>query len=152
MVTKKVITKKPAKKTVTKKVAEIKVIPKQETIILEIKEKEIIEPVEIKKPTTGEKYYEAMGRRKESIARVRLYTKKATDLPASDHASGQISSASEERALVIVNGKDYREYFSDANLWEIVESPLRKLKSLNRFKVTVVVRGGGKSGQAGAIK
>jgi len=34
----------------------------------------------------------------------------------------------------------------------IVESPLRKLKSLNRFKATVVVHGGGMSGQAGAIK
>ena len=29
---------------------------------------------------------------------------------------------------------------------------LKKLKSTNRFKVTVVVHGGGKSGQAGAIK
>ena len=92
------------------------------------------------KLATGEKYYEAVGRRKESIARVRLYTKKATDV------------ASEEKALVTVNGKDYREYFSDATLWEVVESPLKKLKSVNRFKVTVVVYGGGKSGQAGAIK
>ncbi len=58
----------------------------------------------------------------------------------------------EEKALVVVNGKDYRIYFSDANLWGVVESPLRKLKSLNRFKATVVVHGGGLSGQAGAIK
>jgi len=71
---------------------------------------------------------------------VRLYTKKATD------------QADEDKALIIVNGKDYREYFSDKALWEIVESPLKKLKSTNRFKVTVVVHGGGKSGQAGAIK
>ena len=112
--------------------------PKQEAIPFEVKE--IIKPVEVLKPAAGEKYYEAVGRRKESIARVRMYTKKATDI------------ANEEKALVTVNGKDYREYFTDANLWEVVESPLRKLKSANRFKATVVVRGGGKSGQAGAIK
>lgn len=87
-----------------------------------------------------EKYYEAVGRRKESIARVRLYTKKATDV------------VEEERALITVNGKGYRDYFSDATLWEVVESPLKKLKSANRFKATIVVHGGGKSGQANAIK
>ncbi len=99
-----------------------------------------------------EKYYEAVGRRKESIARVRLYTKKATDLPVSDSLPAQAGALSEEKALIIVNGKDYRDYFTDANLWSIVESSLRKLKSINRFKATVVVHGGGKSGQAGAIK
>ncbi|HWA64350.1 MAG TPA: 30S ribosomal protein S9 [Candidatus Paceibacterota bacterium] len=87
-----------------------------------------------------EKYYEAVGRRKESIARVRLFTKKSTD------------AADEEKALVTVNDKNYTDYFSDVNLQYIVESPLRKLKSLNRFKATVVVNGGGIAGQAGAIK
>lgn len=102
-------------------------------------------PVEEKK-TAGEKYYKAVGRRKESIAQVRLYTRKAADMPT------QTDTANEEKAIIIVNGKDYIEYFTDANLWSIVESPLKKLKSINRFKATVVVRGGGKSGQAGAIK
>ncbi len=87
-----------------------------------------------------EKYFQAIGRRKESVARVRLYTKKSTD------------TVEEEKALVVVNGKDYRSYFSDVNLWNVVESPLRKLKSLNRFKATVVVHGGGLRGQADAIK
>lgn len=96
--------------------------------------------------TIGEKYYEAVGRRKESIARVRLYTKKAQDVADLSTPTG------EERALITVNGKNYRDYFTDASLWNIVESPLKKLKSINRFKATVVVRGGGKSGQADAIK
>lgn len=99
-----------------------------------------------------EKYYEAVGRRKESIARVRLYTKKATDLPMSDSLFAQAGALSEEKALITVNGKDYRDYFTDASLWSIVESSLKKLKSINRFKITVVVYGGGKSGQASAIK
>jgi len=158
MVTKKVTTKKTIKKAAPKKEVEVKVDPvRGKTPLFKGSSADHaseagrtsngMPPEEASKNNngstklaTGEKYFEARGGRKESVARVRLYTKKATD------------SASEEKALVTVNGKDYREYFSDANLWEIVESPLKKLKSMNRFKVTVVVRGGGKSGQAGAIK
>lgn len=87
-----------------------------------------------------EKYYQAVGRRKESIAQVRLYTKKSSD------------TIEGEKALMTVNNKEYQEYFGDVNLQYVVESPLRKLKSLNRFKASVVVRGGGISGQADAVK
>ena len=87
-----------------------------------------------------EKYFQAVGRRKESVAIVRLFTKKSTDIVDGDYA------------LVRVNDKDYRQYFSDKILQSIVESPLRKLKSANRFKATVRVNGGGLSGQADAIK
>ena len=107
-----------------------------------VKEEEVLvaQEIPVANGNGKEKYFQAIGRRKESIARIRLYTKKST------------VTVVEEKALIVVNGKDYRNYFSDANLWNVVESPLRKLKSLNRFKVTVVVRGGGMSGQAGAIK
>lgn len=104
------------------------------------------EPVEIKEEVSDEKngkkekYFQAVGRRKESIAVVRLFTKKSTDNIEGEHA------------LVRVNDKDYRDYFTDKNLQYIVEYPLRKLKSMNRFKATVVVKGGGLSGQADAIK
>ena len=57
-----------------------------------------------------------------------------------------------EQALIMVNGKSYTEYFSDVNLQHIVETPLHKLKSINRFKATVLVNGGGISSQANAIK
>jgi small subunit ribosomal protein S9 len=108
----------------------------QEKVLVSLPE-EILEVVDEKGP---EKYYETVGRRKESIARIRLFTKKSTDV------------ASEEKAIVTVNHKSYIDYFSDVNLQHVVESPLRKLKSLNRFKVTVIVHGGGIAGQAGAIK
>ncbi|MEK7138603.1 MAG: 30S ribosomal protein S9 [Patescibacteria group bacterium] len=121
--------------------------PKKETLKTSVKEAEIKaeklakeEAPQIAVSRSVEKYYEAVGRRKESIARVRLYTKKSTDV------------ASEEKALITVNGKDYHEYFSDPSLWEVVELPLKKLKSVNRFKASVLVNGGGKSGQADAIK
>ena len=88
----------------------------------------------------SEKYFEAVGRRKESIARVRLYTRKATDV------------IPEDTALITVNDKDYKAYFPTQLLQLVVEAPLRKLKSLNRFKASVLVRGGGLSGQAEATR
>jgi small subunit ribosomal protein S9 len=87
-----------------------------------------------------EKYFQAVGRRKEAIAIIRLYTKKSSD-------AGQ-----DEKAILQVNDQDYTQYFRDINLQAVVESPLRKLKSLNRFKATVHVRGGGIAGQADAVK
>src|SRR3989338_3055543 len=122
-----VTAKKPAK---IKKVTPVKAKPVQAPL-----------PIAVKPEIDDkEKYFPAVGRRKESIARVRLFTKKSTD--ADTH----------EQALIMVNGKSYTEYFSDVNLQHIVETPLHKLKSINRFKATVLVNGGGISGQAKDIK
>ena len=126
------VRKTPAKKAVKKVTVKKPVVEEVEVLVTE--------ETPVVNGNGKEKYFQAIGRRKESVARVRLYTKKSTD------------TAEEEKALVVVNGKDYRNYFSDVNLWSVVESPLRKLKSLNRFKATVVVHGGGLRGQADAIK
>ena len=88
-----------------------------------------------------EKYYESVGRRKNATARIFVLTRKSTD-----------KQPSEDKAIITVNGKPYTEYFNNSKLQNIVEAPLRKLKSLNRFKATVMVRGGGMVGQADAIK
>jgi|SRR3989344_7904092 len=88
-----------------------------------------------------EKYYEAVGRRKESIARVRVFTRKASDEPVADN-----------KILLLVNGISYVDYFGGERLQSIVEAPFQKLKSLTRFKATVFVSGGGKAGQADAVK
>ena len=92
-------------------------------------------------PSGAEKYYESVGRRKEAVARVRIYTKKSSDV-----------QVSEDKALIIVNGKPYYEYFKIPRLQNIVDAPLKKLKSLNRFKATVKISGGGARGQADAIR
>ncbi len=92
------------------------------------------------KEENPERYLEAVGRRKESIARIRLFTKKASD------------EFPEDKGLISVNQKSYQEYFKDPFLQNIVETPLRKLKSLDRFKGSVKVSGGGLTGQAGAIR
>lgn len=88
-----------------------------------------------------ERYFQAVGRRKSSIARVRLFTKKSSD-----------SDAPDGKATILVNGKSYDRYFSHYEPQNIVESPFKKLKSLNRFKGTVLVYGGGVHSQAEAIR
>lgn len=71
------------------------------------------------------------GRRKESVARVRL-------IPG----SGQVT----------VNGKAMEEYFGLDTLKLIVRQPLEATENLDRFDVIAKVHGGGFSGQAGALR
>ena len=76
--------------------------------------------------------YLGTGRRKTSVARVRL-------IPGGQG--------------VEINGKAMDEYFGGrAILSRIVEQPLALTETLNKFAVKVNVVGGGNSGQAGAIR
>lgn len=76
--------------------------------------------------------YLGTGRRKTSVARVRL-------------VPGETG--------VVINGKDMREYFEGREiLAKIVEQPLELTETMDKFKVLVNVYGGGNSGQAGAIR
>ncbi|MEW6046319.1 MAG: 30S ribosomal protein S9 [Bacillota bacterium] len=71
------------------------------------------------------------GRRKESIARVRVVA-----------GTGRI----------IVNGKEYDEYFQNRPaLLSLVRRPLEAAGALDSLDVLATVRGGGISGQAGAV-
>lgn len=71
------------------------------------------------------------GRRKSAVARVRL-------LPG----SGSFT----------INGKDIEEYFGYETLKELAKSPLILTEKLSQFDVKVNVKGGGFTGQAGAIR
>lgn len=84
------------------------------------------------------KYYEAVGRRKSAVARVRLFT------------SSSLQSIVEGN--LIINNKSYKEFFPSLELQKIIEAPLTRLKSLNRFGATIRVRGGGIKGQTEAIR
>ena len=76
--------------------------------------------------------YLGTGRRKTSVARVRL-------IPG--------------ETGVVINGKDMREYFGGRELLaKIVEQPLELTDTLNKYGVKVNVNGGGNTGQAGAIR
>jgi small subunit ribosomal protein S9 len=149
MPTKTTTTKKTKPKMTKEKTAEVSVAKKAKKIEEPKKapKAEVVEVAEISAETDAkanggvEKYYESVGRRKEATARVRVYTKKSTD-----------ENTGEEKALITVNDKPYFEYFRTVRLQNIVEAPLRKLKSLTRFKATVKVLGGGIAGQADAIK
>ncbi len=75
-------------------------------------------------------YYEGLGRRKEATARVRLY-------------SGDGS--------IIVNDKAVDQFFSrDADLG-VALMPLKVADLEGKFDISVKVKGGGVSGQAGAV-
>ncbi len=78
-------------------------------------------------------YLYAVGRRKTSTARVRLYTK-------------------DNKGEIIVNEKDYKLYFPFFEYQQIVEAPFKKLNFLGKYRVTVKVTGGGKRGQAEAVR
>ncbi len=76
-------------------------------------------------------YFYGTGRRKSSVARVRL-------LPGS--------------GSVTINGRDIDDYFGLETLKFIVRQPLELTGSVGKFDVVVNVSGGGVTGQAGAIR
>ncbi|NLJ79373.1 MAG: 30S ribosomal protein S9 [Tissierellia bacterium] len=79
----------------------------------------------------GNVQYIGTGRRKTSVARVRL-------LPG----SGNIN----------INKRDIEEYFDYDTLKTLVREPLRITDTLDKYDVFVNVNGGGFTGQAGAIR
>ena len=79
-----------------------------------------------------EKQKNAVGRRKEAIARVYMTA-----------GTGNIT----------VNGKEYKQYFPLMYLQNQVELPFKTIEGIDgTFDVTVNVQGGGPKGQAEAIK
>ena len=121
---KKVVKKTVAKKTAVKK-AEVAVTPEVVTTPKISKE-----PKASKTSFTG-KYISAIGRRKTAIARVRLF------------ADG--------KNQIIVNQKDYRDYFQVESMQSKVREPIDKMKLIEKFDVSVVARGGGVDSQAEAV-
>ncbi len=75
--------------------------------------------------------YQGTGRRKKSIARVRL-------VPG--------------EGKIVINKRDIDDYFGLETLKLIVRQPLNLTETLSKFDVMVNVHGGGFTGQAGAIR
>ncbi len=78
------------------------------------------------------KYFYGTGRRKSSVARVRVY----------ENGTGAIT----------INGRDIDDYFGLETLKLIVRQPLVTTELVGKVDVVVTVAGGGVSGQAGAIR
>ena len=79
----------------------------------------------------AEAVYSATGRRKSSVARVRL-------VPG--------------EGKVIINGREMNDYFGLETLKLIVNQPLELTETKDKYDILVNVIGGGFSGQAGAIR
>ncbi len=72
-----------------------------------------------------------IGRRKTAVARIYL---------------------KEGKGNIIVNKKDYKEYFPSASLQYVINQPLEITKSTNKYDIKVNLDGGGLSGQAEALR
>ena len=72
-----------------------------------------------------------IGRRKAAIARVYM---------------------SEGKGQIIVNNRDYKEYFPDKLLHYVVEQPLTLLELMGKYDIKVNLDGGGMTGQAEALR
>ena len=81
--------------------------------------------------TPKKPYFYGTGRKKHSVARVRLY-----------NGTGKIT----------INGRDIDDYFGLDTLKLIVRQPLNALDVNGKFDIESTVVGGGVSGQAGAIR
>jgi len=74
------------------------------------------------------KYVTAVGRRKNAVAQVRMY-KTGT-------------------GVIIVNNQPLEKYFPTPDLWQIVKKPIILAGLENKIDLSLVVKGGGKIGQA----
>ncbi|MSR71205.1 MAG: 30S ribosomal protein S9 [Candidatus Taylorbacteria bacterium] len=81
---------------------------------------------------TTHRYIEAIGRRKTSVARVRM-------TPSAKNS-------------IIINDKELDVYFPTAELRMVVMESLDKSKIAQKFKITVVAKGGGIHSQAEAVR
>ena len=79
----------------------------------------------------GKPYFYGTGRRKSSVARVRVYS-----------GTGKIT----------INNRDIDDYFGLETLKLIVRQPLALTETADKFDVVCTVVGGGVTGQAGAIR
>ena len=76
-------------------------------------------------------YFYGTGRRKKSVARVRVY---------------------EGSGVITINGRDIDDYFGLDTLKLIVRQPMMVTDSMGKYDIVATVVGGGVSGQAGAVR
>ncbi|MBR6916958.1 MAG: 30S ribosomal protein S9, partial [Clostridia bacterium] len=81
--------------------------------------------------TSAKPYFYGTGRRKSSVARVRLFPGTGT---------------------ITINGRDIDEYFGLETLKLVINQPFGVTGTMGKFDIVANVKGGGFSGQAGAIR
>ena len=81
--------------------------------------------------TSAKPYFYGTGRRKSSVARVRLFPGTGT---------------------ITINGRDIDDYFGLETLKLVINQPFGVTGTMGKFDIVANVKGGGFSGQAGAIR
>jgi len=156
MAVKKVTTEKTPKKAATKKVtkAVVKKVEKTEKVKAAKTVKKVVAPkIEIEKIITPKveiekaekkiektiksvgKYFYAVGRRKTASAQVRLF---ANDKATDDE--------------IVINGKKLKDYFPVISMQNNLLAPLKTVGMYGKFSMSVIVRGGGMTGQVEGIR
>ncbi|EPR32963.1 Ribosomal protein S9, bacterial/plastid [Alkalidesulfovibrio alkalitolerans DSM 16529] len=79
----------------------------------------------------SQEFFYGTGKRKNAVARTRVYPGKGE---------------------IIVNGRPYEDYFPRATLQMIIRQPLNLTKTLGKFDIKINVCGGGVAGQAQAVR
>jgi len=87
---------------------------------------------EIHQPKLKGKFISAMGHRKTSIAKIRLYEK--------------------GDGLMTVNGMPADKYFKEEDLFSIINQPVKQAGLIKDINLSIVVSGGGRKGQAEAVR
>jgi small subunit ribosomal protein S9 len=82
----------------------------------------------------GRQYYEGIGRRKRASARVRVILD------------------SDSTGEFVVNGKDVKDFFPREGDFEILSSPLADTDLMGKVDISVLVQGGGITGQTAAVR
>ncbi len=87
----------------------------------------------IETPVVSERYFSGVGRRKTAVARVRIF-----------------EESTEDNRNVTVNSRELKEYFPTQSMQNLVLGPIRSVGLEDRYRISILVRGGGLSGQAAA--
>ncbi len=96
------------------------------------------------KKTNTLKYYEAVGRRKTAVARVRLYI-------VGKDKSAQIQNQKVKAGELMVNHTPLDKAFGLAYERKLILEPLKLTDNLERFAVSIHLSGGGRNGQLEAV-
>jgi small subunit ribosomal protein S9 len=98
----------------------------------------------MKKTEKNIKFYEAVGRRKTSVARVRFY------LVNKDKVA-DVNGQKTKQGEIVVNNLPVEKFFSRDYQVNYLKEPLKLTNNEDRFAISILVKGGGKTGQLDAI-
>ncbi len=90
------------------------------------------------------KYYESIGKRKTSVALVRLYI-------ADKNQETDVKGLKIKKGEIFVNKKLISEYFSGIEAEKRYNLPLELTENIGRFAISILVKGGGIQGQLEAV-